>query len=252
MTDIVFFADGASKGNPGRAGWGVVLYKGQVEAGSKFGGSPAATNNQMELTALIEALKLCSAHSGTKVTIYSDSEYVVKGATQWIGGWIKKNWKTSAGGPVLNKDLWMELNALWKQNRHVEIKWVKGHQDNETFLAKGNARADELANMGVTNPKAISQPAVAAAKPAAQPIAKPEAQVLGEDEMSDNELIMRSLMLWANYIETGSVIISATDAKNMNQPDLIKKLDRHQTQLIKRLRNLALDQLSNKTKSLAP
>ena len=137
MEKVVIYTDGACSGNPGPGGWGAILmYKGVKKEIS--GGSKQTTNNIMELTAVIEGLKMLKFPC--EVDLYSDSAYVVNAFEQkWIFGWIKKNWKTASGDPVKNKDLWEELYGLTKIHTVNFIK-VKGHSDNEY-----NNRCDELA-----------------------------------------------------------------------------------------------------------
>jgi ribonuclease HI len=136
---IIIYTDGAARGNPGPAGWGVVLINGKkiFEMG---GASEHATNNQMELTGPIEALKyLKKTKTDTTLEIFSDSKYVILGITEWIFNWQKNNWRNAAKKPVLNKELWEELYKLTEQ---FKIKWtyVEGHMGN-----KYNERADEIA-----------------------------------------------------------------------------------------------------------
>jgi len=137
MEKVVIYTDGACSGNPGPGGWGAILmYKGVKKEIS--GGSKQTTNNIMELTAVIEGLKMLKFPC--EVDLYSDSAYVVNAFEQkWIFGWIKKNWKTASGDPVKNKELWEELYGLTKIHTVNFIK-VKGHSDNEY-----NNRCDELA-----------------------------------------------------------------------------------------------------------
>ena len=137
MEEITIYTDGACSGNPGPGGWGSILMMGENKK-EISGGSPNTTNNIMELTAVIEALKILKRPC--KVNVYSDSAYVVNAFTQnWIYGWMKKNWKTADGTPVKNKELWQELYSLTKVH-DVTFNKVKGHADNEF-----NNRCDELA-----------------------------------------------------------------------------------------------------------
>jgi ribonuclease HI len=140
---ITIYTDGSAKGNPGRAGWGVVLFiEGKIyEIGGK---EKYATNNQMELTAVIEALKYLKNKSSQLgfmgvIEIFSDSKYVILGITEWINSWIKNDWRNSAKKIVLNSKLWKELHAL---NKEFKIKWiyVEGHNGD-----KWNERADAIA-----------------------------------------------------------------------------------------------------------
>ncbi len=141
MEEVIIYTDGACSGNPGPGGWGAVLmYKENKKEIS--GGSSSTTNNIMELTAVIEALKLLKFECNVK--LYSDSAYVVNAFNQkWIYGWIKRGWKTSGNEQVKNKELWQELYDLTKKH-NVEFIKVKGHSDNEY-----NNRCDELARNAI-------------------------------------------------------------------------------------------------------
>lgn len=135
---IVMFTDGAAKGNPGRGGFGAVISRGDTvtEIGAH---KERTTNNEMELRAVIEGLKVV-ADANQPVAIYTDSKYVVEGATGWVFGWVKNGWKTKADSDVLNKELWQELLPLLKK---VPIEWhkVPGHVG-----IIGNERADTIAS----------------------------------------------------------------------------------------------------------
>ena len=143
--EIKIYTDGAAKGNPGKAGWGAVFISGKniFEMG---GGVPHATNNQMELTAPIEALKHIKKHLPAQagkisesIEIVSDSKYVILGITEWIFGWQKNNWRNANRKPVLNREMWEELYELTEE---LKPKWayVKGHNGDEY-----NERADVIA-----------------------------------------------------------------------------------------------------------
>ena len=140
---VIIYTDGACSGNPGPGGWGAILmYKGAKKEIS--GGMKQTTNNIMEVTAVIEALKCLKVESN--VQIYSDSAYTVNAFNQgWIYNWIKKGWKTASGEPVKNKELWQELYSLTKKHK-VEFIKVKGHSDNEF-----NNRCDEMARNAIKN-----------------------------------------------------------------------------------------------------
>ncbi|HLL09542.1 MAG TPA: ribonuclease HI [Rubrivivax sp.] len=140
MSEVVIYADGACKGNPGPGGWGAVLKSGDVEK-EMFGGETMTTNNRMELTAVIEAL--ASLKRRCAVTIYTDSIYVKDGITKWIHGWKTRGWMTADKKPVKNVELWKRLDTL-NAAHDVQWRWVKGHAGDE-----GNERADRLANKGV-------------------------------------------------------------------------------------------------------
>ena len=141
MEEVIIYKDGACSGNPGPGGWGsILMYKGNKKEIS--GGKEDTTNNVMELTAVIEGLKLLKFPC--KVKLYSDSAYVVNSFTQkWIYGWLKNGWVNSSKEPVKNKELWQELYNLTKVHE-VEFIKVKGHADNEY-----NNRCDELARNAI-------------------------------------------------------------------------------------------------------
>jgi ribonuclease HI len=142
LNQVVIYTDGACKGNPGPGGWGVYLRSGAVEK-DLCGGEAQTTNNRMELTAVIEALK--ALKKPCRLLIYMDSEYVRKGITEWLPGWKARGWKTAAKQPVKNVDLWQALDALVNAGGHdIDWRWVKGHAGDP-----GNERADALANRGV-------------------------------------------------------------------------------------------------------
>ena len=139
MKQVTIYTDGACSGNPGPGGWGTVLLSGEHRK-EISGGDPQTTNNRMELTAAIEALKALNAHA--RVDLYTDSTYVKKGITEWINNWKKNGWKRRSGKhllPVKNADLWRELDRLVAKH-DVTFHWVEGHAGNEE-----NERCDELA-----------------------------------------------------------------------------------------------------------
>jgi ribonuclease HI len=136
---VVVYTDGACKGNPGPGGWGVWMVSGQHEK-ELWGGEANTTNNRMELTAVIQALTTLKRRC--HVIIYTDSEYVRKGITEWITGWKRRGWKTADNKPVKNADLWVALEQAANVHQ-VEWRWVKGHSGDP-----GNERADGLANRG--------------------------------------------------------------------------------------------------------
>ncbi len=138
---IIIYTDGAAKGNPGKAGWGAVFIMDEkiFEMGGRV---EHATNNQMELTAPIEALKYLKSKMSKMpfdIEIFSDSKYVILGITEWIFNWHKNNWRNAAKKPVLNKELWEEL---YKLTQGFDLKWnyVKGHNGD-----KYNDRVDLIA-----------------------------------------------------------------------------------------------------------
>ncbi len=141
MEKVTIYTDGACSGNPGPGGWGAILMC-QGNRKEISGGKKNTTNNEMELTAVIEALKMLKFPC--QVDLYSDSAYVVNAFLQnWIGNWVKNNWRTSSKEPVKNQELWKELYKLTKIHQVKFIK-VKGHSDNEF-----NNRCDELARNAI-------------------------------------------------------------------------------------------------------
>ena len=137
MEKVTIYTDGACSGNPGPGGWGAILMC-QGKKKEIAGGCKNTTNNIMEITAVLEALKLLKY--ACEVDLYSDSAYVVNAFRQkWIDNWKKNNWKTASKEPVKNKELWQELDKL-TQIHQVKFHKVKGHSDNEF-----NNRCDELA-----------------------------------------------------------------------------------------------------------
>jgi ribonuclease HI len=139
LPHIVIYTDGSCKGNPGPGGWGVVLRSGNHEK-HLHGGEKHTTNNRMEMSAVIFALKALKQSSA--VELWTDSQYVQKGVTEWLQGWKQRGWKTAAKSPVKNADLWQELDALLP-NHEISWHWVKGHAGHP-----GNELADQLANKG--------------------------------------------------------------------------------------------------------
>ena len=141
--DIVeIFTDGACSGNPGPGGYGAILkYRGQVKEIS--GCELETTNNRMEMTAIIEALR--QLKRPCKIKVITDSNYVVKGMTEWLPGWIRRNWLTSQKKPVLNRDLWEQLMKL-KQGHQIQWIWIKGHNGHQE-----NERCDQLARDAIKN-----------------------------------------------------------------------------------------------------
>ncbi len=152
------YGDGACMGNPGPGGWGaiVVFPDGKRRELSGHGGK-ATTNNRMELTAVLEGLSLVP--NGQSVSVVTDSQYVVKGASSWLTGWKRKGWRTSAGGEVLNRDLWECVDAE-KERLSIGWSWVRGHNGHPE-----NERCDKLAT------SAIRPPATGVAEAFGQPSA---------------------------------------------------------------------------------
>ena len=137
---IEIYSDGACKGNPGPGGWGVLLRAGAREK-ELFGGEALTTNNRMELTAVIRGLEALKARSAVRVFTYS--QYVQKGISEWIHEWKRRGWRTADRKPVKNADLWQRLDEL-ARGHEVEWHWVRGHAGHPE-----NERADELANRGI-------------------------------------------------------------------------------------------------------
>lgn len=137
---VEIFCDGACSGNPGPGGYGSIMrFGGHVKELS--GGARETTNNRMEMTAAIEALR--QLKRPCQVIITTDSQYLVKGMTEWIAGWQRKGWKNSKKEPVVNKDLWEQLLSLSKSHS-VQWKWVKGHAGHAE-----NERCDQLAREAI-------------------------------------------------------------------------------------------------------
>ena len=136
MKHVQIFTDGACKGNPGKGGWGALLRIGEHEK-ELVGSDPETTNNRMEMTATIRALEALT--QPCKVTLHTDSKYVIDGITKWVFGWQRKGWKTADNKPVKNEDLWRALLAAARHT--VEWVWVKGHDGHVE-----NERVDKLAS----------------------------------------------------------------------------------------------------------
>lgn len=137
---VEMYTDGACRGNPGKGGWGVLLRFGEAEK-ALYGGEELTTNNRMELTAVIKGL--AALNKPCSVLVTTDSKYVLSGMTEWMPNWKKRNWKTASKKPVLNVDLWQQLDDLVQQHE-VSWEWVKGHSGHPE-----NELADQLANQGI-------------------------------------------------------------------------------------------------------
>lgn len=140
MSRVEIFTDGACRGNPGPGGWGVLLRYGEHER-RLSGGERETTNNRMELTAAIKALE--ALNRPCDVDLYTDSEYLRRGITDWLAQWKQRDWRTASKKPVSNQDLWRALDEQVERHR-VRFHWVKGHSGNT-----GNEIADQLANHGI-------------------------------------------------------------------------------------------------------
>ena len=137
-SEIVVYADGACSGNPGPGGWGVILkHVSTGKTGELSGSDKQTTNNRMELTAVIRGLEAIKDQS--KVTVVTDSQYVVKGMTEWIENWMAKNWRTANKKPVKNVELWQRLIEISKKHE-VLWQWIEGHAGHPE-----NERCDQLA-----------------------------------------------------------------------------------------------------------
>lgn len=142
MSNTIIYTDGSSRGNPGPGGWGAIIVSDDKikELGGRENNT---TNNRMELTGAIESLNL--VNTDRNITLYSDSQYVIKGMKEWIGGWQRNNWKNSQNKTVLNRDLWEKLLEV-SNNKKIEWKYVAGHSTNN-----GNNRCDEIATSFADN-----------------------------------------------------------------------------------------------------
>jgi ribonuclease HI len=135
MNRIMFhiYTDGGCRPNPGRGAWALAVVDpadlSQTPVFEQGGVEDQTTNNRMELCAMRAALQYCSQHPDQSFVIFTDSRYVQQGLLNWVLGWIKGNWKSAAGTPVLNQDLWKELHGLHVSIRNVTIDWTKGHAD---------------------------------------------------------------------------------------------------------------------------
>jgi ribonuclease HI len=137
---IEIYTDGACRGNPGPGGWAALLIMGENHK-ELNGAEGLTTNNRMELTAVIRALQ--ALKRPVQACIYTDSEYVRRGITEWVQGWKQRGWRTADKKPVKNQDLWQQLDELAAGHR-LEWRWVKGHSG-----VPGNERVDHLANAAI-------------------------------------------------------------------------------------------------------
>lgn len=140
MTEVQIYTDGACRGNPGPGGWAALLVCGS-ERREIMGADPATTNNRMELSAAIGGLGALKRRCA--VRLYTDSKYVLQGATEWLPSWKARGWRTAAREAVKNKDLWEQLDAVLAL-QDVEWIWVRGHSGHE-----GNEHVDRLANRAI-------------------------------------------------------------------------------------------------------
>ncbi len=137
---VHIYSDGACRGNPGPGGWGTLLKYNGTEK-ELYGAEADTTNNRMELMGAIKGLE--SLTKSSEVLLTTDSQYVMKGITEWIDGWKSRNWKTAAKKPVKNQDLWQRLDEAC-QSHQIEWQWVKGHSGHDE-----NERVDQLANKAI-------------------------------------------------------------------------------------------------------
>jgi ribonuclease HI len=137
---VVIYTDGACSGNPGPGGWGAILMFGE-KTKEVCGGEPDTTNNRMELMAAIQALETLTRPC--QVELHTDSQYVMKGISEWIHNWKRRGWRTADNKPVKNDDLWRRLDEA-RSRHNVQWRWVKGHAGHEH-----NERADALAGQGL-------------------------------------------------------------------------------------------------------
>jgi Ribonuclease HI len=140
MKTVIIYTDGACRGNPGPGGWGVLIEYGELSK-QLYGGDVSTTNNKMELTAAIMALK--EIKEPCEIILYTDSKYVLQGIEEWIHNWKKRDWRGANKKPVKNIDLWKELDEL-RDKHNIKWNWVKGHSGDP-----GNETADMLANRGI-------------------------------------------------------------------------------------------------------
>ena len=146
MKKVTLITDGSCLGNPGPGGWAAILRFGP-QTKELSGGEPETTNNRMEMTAVIEGLKVLK--EPCEISIEIDSEYVKNGVTQWMDGWKKRGWMTAAKKPVKNQDLWQKIDAALAGHT-VQWKWVKGHAEHAD-----NNRCDELAREAASAIRAV-------------------------------------------------------------------------------------------------
>jgi ribonuclease HI len=196
------YTDGACSGNPGPGGWGVIIYFTDGRLQDIGGATANTTNNRMELQASIAALEAYEA-SGQKepVTLYTDSEYVRNGITKWISGWKKKGWKTAAGKPVMNQDLWQELDEL--NSSRVTWQYVKGHSGDP-----GNERADMIAVKCAHSQQSIGSIVLAPSGEAAAPVV---AKVVADPKTPGSLLDILDRLQMAETIATQGFLITTQE-----------------------------------------
>ncbi len=138
--EVVIYSDGACRGNPGPGGWAALLIKGSSER-ELSGAEAETTNNRMELTAVLRALE--ALRRPVRARVYTDSEYVRRGITEWVTAWKARGWKTADRKPVKNQDLWLALDAA-AERHEIDWRWVPGHAG-----VPGNERVDLLARRAI-------------------------------------------------------------------------------------------------------
>ncbi len=195
---LQIYTDGACKGNPGVGGWGVWIRHSDGTSQGHCGGEAHTTNNRMELMAAIKALEITDASAS--ITLWTDSSYVQQGISSWVKGWKAKGWRKADGKPVLNSDLWQQLDRL-SHGRNISWQWVKGHAGIE-----GNEQADQLANQGCME---VSMQ---------NPMGKPEPQPLGQQDSTPS-----SKSDWLHYDPLG-LDVEATMQDNEGE-DLAEQSD---------------------------
>ena len=193
------YTDGACSGNPGPGGWGVVIYFDNNTVHELGGFEAETTNNRMELQAAIAALDFVNQYpSSEPVQLYTDSEYVKKGATQWLSGWKRKNWKTSQGKPVLNQDLWEDLDR--QKPRQVQWFYVKGHSGDP-----GNERCDTIArNFSQTRSSALIEN-LPPAKTSRMATDSPHKILAKDKTRSENKKAVKQMDLPESHHETADI-----------------------------------------------
>ncbi len=141
-SELVIYSDGACSGNPGPGGWGAIVLLPNLQVQELGGFVPATTNNRMEMTAALRALQAVAAQKPSKIIVFTDSVYLIRGATQWVFGWQRRGWTTADGEEVVNRDLWQELLALTTNLGPKTIQWcfIRGHKG-----IAGNERCDQIA-----------------------------------------------------------------------------------------------------------